>query len=77
MPEPAAMRLRRLRLMMAELWRSLEVMELMMASMRVNWDSSTLGSMQSILKMLPSVGPFAGLAVRMIGKCSGFSNLQR
>ena len=40
-PEPRAMRLRRLPLMMAELRRSLLVMESMMASTRVNCFSST------------------------------------
>jgi hypothetical protein len=38
----ARMRLRRLPLMIPLWWHSLEVMELMMASMRVNWDWSTL-----------------------------------
>ena len=36
-PEPGAMRLRRVPLMISWSWRSLGVIELMMASTRVNW----------------------------------------
>jgi hypothetical protein len=55
------MRLRRLPLMMAELWRSLAVMLLMMDSMRVNCDSSTLEA----ACCMPAKGPTEGSILRM------------